>query len=168
MLSYLKKKLSPHAATAAAPEAAPVPKAKMILLIIDPQVDFHPPHGTLAVPGAQEDSDRTAAFIREHMDDIGEIFVTLDSHHVSASDSCIQFYYRLCVYHSVCISRMELSGRMMPGRIQHPLHLLHIRTWWKESGAHVTQSTPIIPSNIPRPSRTRADSCCAFGQNIAW
>lgn len=54
----------------------------MIMLIIDPQMDFHPPNGTLGVPGAQEDSERTAAFIREHIDEIDDIFVTLDSHHV--------------------------------------------------------------------------------------
>ena len=81
MFSYLKKKFSPHVAATSAPK-----RAKMYMLIIDPQVDFHPPTGSLAVPGAEEDSERTAAFIREHMDEIEEIFVTLDSHHVSACD----------------------------------------------------------------------------------
>ena len=52
----------------------------MILLIIDPQNDFHE-GGSLAVPGAVEDSIRTAEFIRKHANDIEAIYVTLDSHH---------------------------------------------------------------------------------------
>ena len=56
-------------------------KNKNILLIIDPQVDFHP-GGSLAVQGANEDSARTASLILENIHDIDEIYVTLDSHHV--------------------------------------------------------------------------------------
>lgn len=51
------------------------------LLIIDPQNDFHPPDGSLAVPGAVEDSQRIASLIDSNMDSIGRIVVTLDSHH---------------------------------------------------------------------------------------
>lgn len=51
-----------------------------ILLIIDPQVDFHE-GGTLAVPGATADAQRIANFITRNKADIGEIFITLDSHH---------------------------------------------------------------------------------------
>jgi hypothetical protein len=51
------------------------------LLIIDPQVDFHP-GGNLAVVGANEDSARLAEFIHSNVDKIDEIFVTLDSHQV--------------------------------------------------------------------------------------
>jgi nicotinamidase/pyrazinamidase len=54
---------------------------KTVLLIIDPQVDFHP-GGNLAVPGANEDSARTAQMIMDHVEDIDEIYITLDSHHV--------------------------------------------------------------------------------------
>lgn len=54
----------------------------MKLLIIDPQNDFHV-GGSLGVPGAHEDSERTANFIRRHIDDISEIYITLDTHHVS-------------------------------------------------------------------------------------
>ena len=53
---------------------------KVILLLIDPQIDFHE-DGKLAVPGAKADSSRIAAMIKEHEDKIDEIFVTLDSHH---------------------------------------------------------------------------------------
>jgi nicotinamidase/pyrazinamidase len=62
---------------------------KRILLVVDPQVDFHE-GGALGVPGANADSDRIAQFIREKGDEIDEIYVTLDSHH------------RLHVAHAVC------------------------------------------------------------------
>ena len=51
-----------------------------ILFIIDPQNDFHP-GGSLGVPGAHEDSQRIANFIRSNRDAIDEIYVSLDSHH---------------------------------------------------------------------------------------
>lgn len=63
------------------------------LLIIDPQIDFHEkfddgthshPHGSLAVPGANEDSMRIAQLILSKS--ITRIYVTLDSHHVSSKD----------------------------------------------------------------------------------
>lgn len=38
--------------------------------------------GSLGVPGAIEDSERTAAFIEKHTGDIDEIYVSLDTHHV--------------------------------------------------------------------------------------
>eukprot|EP01035_Chromulina_nebulosa_P028100 gene28100-37036_t len=53
---------------------------QVILLIIDPQIDFHE-GGSLAVPGATADALRIKEMILNHLDDIGEIFVTLDSHH---------------------------------------------------------------------------------------
>ncbi len=54
---------------------------KNVLLIIDPQIDFHV-GGSLAVPGAEEDSKRTAKFIIDNMSSIDDIYVTMDSHHV--------------------------------------------------------------------------------------
>ena len=56
--------------------------SKIILLIIDPQIDFHP-GGSLAVAGANEDSERIATFIASNQQIISEIYVTLDSHHVN-------------------------------------------------------------------------------------
>eukprot|EP01006_Ploeotia_vitrea_P018398 TRINITY_DN49812_c1_g1_i1.p1 TRINITY_DN49812_c1_g1~~TRINITY_DN49812_c1_g1_i1.p1 ORF type:complete len:278 (+),score=4.54 TRINITY_DN49812_c1_g1_i1:36-869(+) len=53
---------------------------KNILLIIDPQNDFHP-GGSLGVNGANEDSQRIANLIKKNIDKIDEIIVTLDSHH---------------------------------------------------------------------------------------
>jgi nicotinamidase/pyrazinamidase len=86
-------------------------KPKIKLLIIDPQNDFHPGGlvqanisqliglfvclfvvGSLGVPGAIEDSERTAAFIRRHIRDIDEIYVSLDSHHVRFSFICSDPY----------------------------------------------------------------------------
>lgn len=52
------------------------------LLVVDPQVDFHE-GGSLAVPGAIEDAERIAQFITDHCNDIDELVITLDSHHVS-------------------------------------------------------------------------------------
>ena len=50
------------------------------LFIIDPQIDFHP-GGSLAVPGANEDSERIASMIMNNKESIHEIFVSLDSHY---------------------------------------------------------------------------------------
>lgn len=52
------------------------------LLIVDPQVDFHE-RGSLAVPGASADAERIARLISESCQNIDELIVTLDSHHVS-------------------------------------------------------------------------------------
>lgn len=57
------------------------------LLIIDPQIDFHP-GGSLAVTGANEDSARIAQLIAANVDEIDEIIVTLDTHHVSIPNWC--------------------------------------------------------------------------------
>ena len=53
---------------------------RVILLLIDPQIDFHE-GGSLAVPGATADSLRIAKMIRDNKSKIDEIFVTMDSHH---------------------------------------------------------------------------------------
>lgn len=76
------------------------PKNKNILLIIDPQVDFHP-GGSLAVQGANEDSARIASLISENIQDIDEIYVTLDSHHVSLLIR-ILWYQHSCLYSLLC------------------------------------------------------------------
>lgn len=54
---------------------------KCILLIIDPQNDFHA-GGSLAVKGADEDALRIAQMIRENWHSIDEIYVTMDCHQV--------------------------------------------------------------------------------------
>ena len=55
---------------------------KTSIFIIDPQVDFHP-GGSLAVPGADEDSKRIANMIKKNKHFIHEIFVSLDSHYLT-------------------------------------------------------------------------------------
>ncbi|CAM9858424.1 unnamed protein product, partial [Laminaria digitata] len=53
------------------------------LLVVDPQMDFHE-GGSLGVPGASADAARIARLIVDHSDEIDELVVTLDSHHVSS------------------------------------------------------------------------------------
>lgn len=56
------------------------------LFIVDPQLDFHPNdgkrnyEGSLGVPGANDDSLKIAKLIRENIDKLDEIYVTLDTH----------------------------------------------------------------------------------------
>jgi nicotinamidase/pyrazinamidase len=61
---------------------------KTSLFIVDPQVDFHPadpkwgtPSGSLAIPGANEDSQRIADMIDKQAANIDEIYVSMDSHY---------------------------------------------------------------------------------------
>eukprot|EP01038_Epipyxis_sp_PR26KG_P015394 gene15394-20761_t len=51
----------------------------VVLLLIDPQVDFHG-GGSLAVAGADEDSHRISQMVEHNIDKIDEVIVTLDSH----------------------------------------------------------------------------------------
>lgn len=80
MASFLAKFKKGEKKEAAAPSAPATKSNKLVLLIIDPQNDFHP-GGSLGVPGAIEDSQRTADFIEKHINDIDEIYVSLDTHH---------------------------------------------------------------------------------------
>eukprot|EP01041_Mallomonas_annulata_P010738 gene10738-22435_t len=61
-------------------EFMPPPGKRITLLLVDPQIDFHP-GGSLAIPTANEDSERIASFIHKHLEDIDQIFISLDSHH---------------------------------------------------------------------------------------
>jgi nicotinamidase/pyrazinamidase len=56
-----------------------VRESEITLLIIDPQNDFHP-GGSLAIPTADDDAERIAAFITKHTRCIDAIVITLDSH----------------------------------------------------------------------------------------
>jgi len=56
------------------------PKKKVILFLLDPQVDFHP-GGSCPIPNAQEDAERIAELITQNVSLIDEIYVTLDTHH---------------------------------------------------------------------------------------
>jgi nicotinamidase-related amidase len=54
---------------------------RFALLIIDPQVDFHP-GGALPVSGSDEDAARLHNYILANVERITSIYVTLDSHQV--------------------------------------------------------------------------------------
>jgi len=53
---------------------------KVVLLTIDPQVDFCSPNGALFVPGADKDVQRLAKMITRIKGDLDDIICTLDSH----------------------------------------------------------------------------------------
>ncbi len=53
---------------------------RIILLLVDPQVDFIHPDGSLSVPGAVEDTRRTIEWIFQHTDELTTIAASLDSH----------------------------------------------------------------------------------------
>lgn len=53
---------------------------RVILLLVDPQVDFIHEAGALAVPGAIDDTQRTIAWIFEHVSELTAIAASLDSH----------------------------------------------------------------------------------------
>jgi nicotinamidase/pyrazinamidase len=57
-------------------------RRKVALFLVDAQVDFiHPPPvGSLAVPGAVDDTRRTADFLSRHAGGISTVFASLDSH----------------------------------------------------------------------------------------
>uniref|UniRef100_M4BYZ0 Uncharacterized protein n=1 Tax=Hyaloperonospora arabidopsidis (strain Emoy2) TaxID=559515 RepID=M4BYZ0_HYAAE len=63
----------------AAEAAGAVPAGGLCLLVIDQQVDFHP-GGSLAIPTANEDAARIAAFIQQHTSKLKQLVLTLDSH----------------------------------------------------------------------------------------
>lgn len=52
------------------------------LLVIDPQVDFCDPAGSLCVKGADDDMKRLAKMVKRLAEKIDDIHVTLDSHHL--------------------------------------------------------------------------------------
>ncbi|KAE8895183.1 hypothetical protein PF005_g919 [Phytophthora fragariae] len=63
----------------AAQAAGAIPAGGLCLLVIDQQVDFHP-GGSLAIPTANEDAARIAAFITKHARQLSQLVLTLDSH----------------------------------------------------------------------------------------
>ncbi len=52
----------------------------ILLFIIDPQVDFCDPAGSLYVPGAEKKMEYVAEYIGQHSDEISAILVSQDSH----------------------------------------------------------------------------------------
>jgi len=62
-------------------ESEPEPPKNNILIILEPQVDFHS-GGRCPIEGADQNSEYIANFILKHKEMIEEIIVGLDSHHV--------------------------------------------------------------------------------------
>ncbi len=56
---------------------------KIHLLVIDPQVDFCDPTGSLYVPGAEKDMNRLAAMVDRIGPKIAQVHITLDSHRLN-------------------------------------------------------------------------------------
>jgi len=54
---------------------------KIDLVVIDPQLDFVDPNGSLFVPGAEKDMGRLASMVHRLKDKLNDIHITLDSHH---------------------------------------------------------------------------------------
>lgn len=55
-------------------------KRRVMLLLVDPQIDFIFTDGTLCVPGALDDTRRTIEWIYENAGDLTSIAASLDSH----------------------------------------------------------------------------------------
>ncbi len=55
-------------------------KQQIMLLLVDAQIDFILPEGTLCVPGAVEDTRRTIEWIYRHAGELTNIAASLDSH----------------------------------------------------------------------------------------
>jgi nicotinamidase/pyrazinamidase len=55
-------------------------KRRVILLLVDPQIDFIHVDGSLSVPGAVDDTRRTIEWIFRHINEITSIAASLDSH----------------------------------------------------------------------------------------
>jgi nicotinamidase-related amidase len=53
---------------------------RTLLLLVDAQVDFIHPEGSLYVPGAVEDTGRTIEWLYRHLDSISAVIASLDSH----------------------------------------------------------------------------------------
>jgi hypothetical protein len=107
-----------------------------------PQNDFHA-GGTLGVPGALEDSSRIADMIRKHSRDIDEIYVTMDSHHVSGVRFVLDvtpldnFFYSERILHMVSSGLIRLDSTLVH------LHLSRLKMCSLANGRLSTLNTRI-------------------------
>jgi nicotinamidase/pyrazinamidase len=54
---------------------------RVLLMLVDPQVDFVHADGTLSVPGAVDDARRTVEWLYRNLESITDITISLDSHY---------------------------------------------------------------------------------------
>jgi hypothetical protein len=64
-------------------------KNDTVLLLIEPQADFHSIMGSSPIAGAEEDTHSFAELIRDHISKIDGIVVVLDSHQVRVATTYI-------------------------------------------------------------------------------
>jgi len=69
-----------EAANEANVEPSAEDQRRVLLLVVDPQVDFVHEDGSLSVPGAVDDTRRLVAWLFEHLGEVTDIAVSLDSH----------------------------------------------------------------------------------------
>lgn len=71
------------AQTAGSLDAKPASEdaGRLLLLLVDPQVDFVHEDGTLSVPGAVEDTKRTVEWMYANLERVTDVAVSLDSHY---------------------------------------------------------------------------------------
>ncbi|TFJ88173.1 hypothetical protein NSK_000525 [Nannochloropsis salina CCMP1776] len=123
--------------------------APFALLIIDPQVDFHE-GGSLAIAGADEDAQRIKSFIETNIDQITNIYVTLDSH--QQLDTTGKFQHTIWPEHCVistrghCIVDPVLEGiHAWTAKTRKPIHY-----HWKGINA-LTEMYSVFQAEIPVP-----------------
>src|SRR5690606_17564181 len=69
-----------NAATAAGVPPAADDERRVLLVLVDTQVDFIHEDGTLSVPGAVEDTRRTVEWLYDHLGEITTVAASFDTH----------------------------------------------------------------------------------------
>ena len=65
------------------PETVALAQIKSVLVLLEPQFDFHNGGGSMPIPGAEDDSEAFAELIKDQIPNIDSIVVVLDTHEVS-------------------------------------------------------------------------------------
>ena len=86
----------------------------LAMFIIDPQNDFHPPSGSLAVPGAVEDTERIIAIIDRLGDQVPQrcrLLLSLTGAGARALPSITQLLHTSAPLHTRLPELQDISGR---------------------------------------------------------
>lgn len=62
------------------PETIAIPQVKSVLVLLEPQFDFHNGGGSMPISGAEDDSEAFAELIKDQIQNIDSIVVVLDTH----------------------------------------------------------------------------------------
>lgn len=71
------------------PETVALAQIKSVLVLLEPQFDFHNGGGSMPIPGAEDDSEAFAELIKDQIPNIDSIVVVLDTHerpHIAQSN----------------------------------------------------------------------------------